>query len=227
MRPVLRAPLSSVRACAQALYAFREAARLRGDDRELLGHCALAALDVGLFEEALYHAGRALALGGTPLPQVSSLVAQAVAKDLKASDGTKTRRLLEKAHVLLEDYCAAAPTSAVHWEARLHLEQHCGGAGGAAAGAAGVKRTLRLQLAAYRNHAPWTSDAATLGAVVEVAAQLVEALLDKGDAAHVQAARKMVDGLLYAASEKLAASPGCESLRMLQSRIKRHDDDDD
>jgi hypothetical protein len=212
----------------QALYAFREAARLRGDDRELLGHCALAALDVGLFEEALYHAGRALALGGTPLPQVSSLVAQAVAKDLKASDGTKTRRLLEKAHALLEDYCAAAPTSAVHWEARLHLEQHCGGAGGGAAGAAGVKRTLRLQLAAYRNHAPWTSDAATLGAVVEVAAQLVEALLEGGggeDGGELREAKRLVDELQHAASEKLAATEGCEQLRMLQAKIARHDDD--
>jgi len=38
--------------------------------------------------------------------------------------------------------------------------------------------------------------------------------------------KKLVDELLYAASEKLAASPGCESLRMLKSRVARHDDDD-
>ena len=31
--------------------------------------------------------------------------------------------------------------------------------------------------------------------------------------------------LLHAASDKLAATPGCESLRMLKARIHRHDDD--
>ena len=58
----------------------------------------------------------------------------------------------------------------------------------------------------------------------EVAAQLVEKQLESGDVALFKQAKTLVDKLLYAASEKLAATPGCESLRMLMSRIQRHDD---
>ena len=56
--------------------------------------------------------------------------------------------------------------------------------------------------------------------------QFVEMLLDSGESADLREAKKLVEALLYEASEKLAATPGCESLRMLQARIRRHDDDD-
>ena len=58
-----------------------------------------------------------------------------------------------------------------------------------------------------------------------MAAQLVESQLENGDVPLLRAAKAMVDALLYEASEKLAASSGCEQLRMLMSRIQRHDDD--
>ena len=58
-----------------------------------------------------------------------------------------------------------------------------------------------------------------------VAIELCEATLDFNDLFSILKTPEL-DELLYAAGEKLAASPGCESLRMLQSRIKRHDDDD-
>ena len=38
-------------------------------------------------------------------------------------------------------------------------------------------------------------------------------------------AKVLVGDLLYAATKKLSATEGCEQLRMLESRIKRHEDD--
>ena len=205
----------------EALFAFREACKLRGDSWELWQHTALAALDLGRFDEAVHAAGMSMKFGGPPAPQVSSLVAQAVAKDVKdTADGERTqRRLLPKARALLEQSCQVSPTELAHWEARLHLEDKCGDADGKI----GV---LVAQLDATKAHTEWTADPAALDAVAEVAAQLVEAQLETAALAHFKAARKLVDDLLYAASEKLAASPGCESLRMLAARIKRHDEDD-
>ena len=58
----------------EALYAFRGACKLRGDQPDLWTHAALAALDVGHFEEAIFCSQRAVGLGGAPAPQVSSLV---------------------------------------------------------------------------------------------------------------------------------------------------------
>ena len=47
-------------------------------------------------------------------------------------------------------------------------------------------------------------------------ASLVEAKLECGEPAELREAKKLVEGLLYIASENLAASEGCENLRMLQ-----------
>jgi tetratricopeptide (TPR) repeat protein len=201
----------------EALYAFREACRLRGDDAQLWQHAALAALDVGFFEEALYLASRNLALGGSPLPQVSSLLAQAVASDVAGTDGRRARRLLERTRTLLAQSCAARPTDAIHWEARLHLDEKCGTE-------KDTKGTLREQLGAYQRNAPWKEDASTLDTTVEVAAQLVEKLLDSGDHAEFVEARKLVEHMYHHASDKLAATQGAESLRMLQAKIQRHGD---
>ena len=44
-------------------------------------HSGLAALDLGRFEETVYAAGMSLKLGGSPAPQISSLLAQAFARD--------------------------------------------------------------------------------------------------------------------------------------------------
>ena len=202
----------------EALYAFREACRLRGDDARLWGHAALAALDVGRFDEAIYDTTRTISLGGPPLPQVSSLVAQAVVQDVKDSDGERSRRLLDKAVALLELSCTSQPLEAAHWEARLHVVRRVGTADE-------LPAILRLQLEAYRKHMRWLEQPDELDAVVEVCAQLVEALLESGEDAALREAKKLVEEMLHAASNKLAASQGCESLRMLQAKIRRHDDD--
>jgi len=76
----------------EALYAFRQACALRSDNWQLWQHAALAALDVGLFEESIFSAGRSLSLNGPPAPQISSLISQAVAKDIKGTDGRCARR---------------------------------------------------------------------------------------------------------------------------------------
>ena len=114
-----------------------------------------------------------------------------------------------------------APTHAVHWEARLHLEQKCGASDDGSA----AREVLQEQLDAYKAHLPWKTNNDALEQVAEVAAQLVESQLESGEVPLLRAAKAMVDAMLYAASEKLAASPGCEQLRMLMSRIQRHDDD--
>ena len=205
----------------EALYAFREACKFRGDSWQLWQHTALAALALGRIEETIQAEGMSLKCGGPPAPQVSSLVAQAVAKDVRdgSDDGRTTRRLLPKARQLLKTSCETKPTDAAHWEARLHLEKKYGTSGE-------VSACLRAQLAAYQAHAPWRTDTPTLSAVSEVAAQLVEVMLEGGALKEAREARALVEGLLHEASEHLAASPGCEELRMLLSRIQRHLDDD-
>lgn len=65
----------------EALYAFREACKLCGNSSDLWMHSGLAALDLGRFEETVYAAGMSLKLGGSPAPQISSLLAQAFARD--------------------------------------------------------------------------------------------------------------------------------------------------
>ena len=205
----------------EALYAFREACKLRGDSWQLWQHTALAALALGRIEETIQAEGMSLKNGGPPAPQVSSLVAQAVAKDVRdgSDDGRTTRRLLPKARQLLKTSCDAKPTDAAHWDARLHLEKAYGTSEEVAA-------CLRAQLDAYRTHAPWRTDSATLSAVSEVAAQLVEVMLESGELKEMRDARALVEALLHEASEHLVASPGCEELRMLLSRVQRHLDDD-
>jgi hypothetical protein len=90
-----------------------------------------------------------------------------VAKDVKEDghDGQRTRRLMPKARALLTASTAVMPADGAHWEARLHLEKQC-------AGAEEVRGVLLAQLAAYRQHTPWTSDADALDALSEVAAQV-------------------------------------------------------
>jgi tetratricopeptide (TPR) repeat protein len=206
----------------EALYAFREACKLRCDSWQLWQHTALAALDLGRFDETVYSARQSLKFGGQPAPQISSLVSQAIARDLKdTADGTRARHLLPQARELLADSCAREPTNAIHWEARVHLEKRCNGDDGDGAS----RRCLEEQLAAYKKHTAWKTKPDALEAVTEVAAQLVEALLETGEASNVKTARKLVEGLLHAASEHLAATEGCEQLRMLMAKIVRHDDD--
>mmetsp|Transcript_34043 Transcript_34043/g.89514 ORF Transcript_34043/g.89514 Transcript_34043/m.89514 type:complete len:370 (+) Transcript_34043:82-1191(+) len=231
----------------EALYAFRQACKLRSDNWQLWQHAALAALDVGLFEEAIFNASRVTSLNGPPAPQISSLVSQAVAKDIKGTDGRYARRLLPKARDLLQNACKVEPTTHLHWESRLHLEKECGSA-------ADVRTCLAAQLQAYREHSKWTKDSATLDITSEVAAQLVEAKLATGDAKEYRECKTIVDEvktapslhhpmtgpsfdlttdyafatqMLHAAGEHLAASPGFESLRMLHASVVRHLDDDD
>jgi len=89
-----------------------------------------------------------------------------------------------------------------------------------------VRECLAAQLAAYKECTEWATNSATLDVVSEVAAQLVEAKLATGEVAEYRECQRLVDAMLHAASEKLAASPGCESLRMLQTTVTRHLDDD-
>ena len=58
-------------------------------------------------------------------------------------------------------------------------------------------------------------------------AQLVELQLECGEADEFKQAKALVTRVLYAARAKLEASQGCDSLKMLMTRITRHDDDDD
>ena len=203
----------------EALYAFREACKLRGDKWQYWQHAALAALDIGRFDEAIYAAQQSLALNGPPAPQISSLIAQAVGQDLAdASDGRKTRRLLPKANTLLETACGMRPLDSVHWDSWLHLADKCGTRAEQCA-------VLRARLDAYQKHTSWKSEPEDLAAVEEVAAQLVVKMLESGEVADLKAAKTMVDKLLHAASDKLAATQGCEGLRMLMAKIQRHSDD--
>jgi hypothetical protein len=90
-----------------------------------------------------------------------------------------------------------------------------------------VRECLAAQLGAYREHmGDWVSETKTLDVVSEVAAQLVEAKLASGDVAEYRSAKRIVEEMLHQASERLAASPGCENLRMLLATCNRHLDDD-
>ena len=207
----------------EALFAFREACKLRGDSHSLWQHASLAALDLGRFEEAIYGAMHSLKLGGQPMPQISSLVAQAVAKDVKEEGGIgadirRTRRLLPKARALLEASCNSMPLENVHWEARLHLEKECGTM-------VEVVECNHKRLEALMTHTKWKEEPGALDDVSEILAQLVEAVLEVNEPKETRRVKAIVETTLYAASDKLAATPGCESLRMLKSRIDRHDDD--
>ena len=90
-----------------------------------------------------------------------------------------------------------------------------------------VRECLAAQLDAYREHmGDWVSETKTLDVVSEVAAQLIEAKLASGDVAEYRSAKRIVEEMLHQASERLAASPGCENLRMLLATCNRHLDDD-
>jgi hypothetical protein len=359
----------------EALYAFRQACALRSDNWQLWQHAALAALDVGLFEESIFSAGRSLSLNGPPAPQISSLISQAVAKDIKGTDGRCARRSCPRRasclHVLTTAparslslslfptgtrvgscprRASCLPTARVPsrmsrctgrrdctsksnagqprrcaWRplpsptlgcpptlapphphlsplalvmARLLLppdtnpedDDHLfveeptiaaetlifarqsdsrGSPFLAAilrhpppplppprslasprahailpsflpppplspspplsltAPCVQVRECLAAQLGAYREHmGDWVSETKTLDVVSEVAAQLVEAKLASGDVAEYRSAKRIVEEMLHQASERLAASPGCENLRMLLATCNRHLDDD-
>jgi tetratricopeptide (TPR) repeat protein len=109
----------------EALYAFRQACALRSDNWQLWQHAALAALDVGLFEESIFSAGRSLSLNGPPAPQISSLISQAVAKDIKGTDGRCARRSCPRRasclHVLTTAPARALSLSLPHRYARRLL----------------------------------------------------------------------------------------------------------
>jgi hypothetical protein len=358
----------------EALYAFRQACALRSDNWQLWQHAALAALDVGLFEESIFSAGRSLSLNGPPAPQISSLISQAVAKDIKGTDGRCARRSCPRRasclHVLTTAptrslslslfptgtrvgscprrasclptarvpsrmsrctgrrdctsksnagqprRCACPPPSPTlgcpptlapphphlspsplamallllppdtNPEDDDHLfveeptiaaetlifarQSDSRGSPFLAAEAAEaailrhlcrrpaasprhvhtraafpppplppspplsltapcvqVRECLAAQLGAYREHmGDWVSETKTLDVVSEVAAQLVEAKLASGDVAEYRSAKRIVEEMLHQASERLAASPGCENLRMLLATCNRHLDDD-
>lgn len=133
-------------------------------------------------------------------------------------NGRTSRLLLDKTRALLQASCGVRPADATHWEAALHLERVCGTEDD-------VLGVLRSRFAAFCEHLPWKSDPEALKPLAEVAAQLVVSLLDSGEVAQMKEAKKLVDGLLHAASENLVATEGCENLRMLEAKIKRHNDD--
>ena len=71
----------------EALYAFREVTRLRGDDWRHWQNRALSAVSLAHFEEALFCARRSMEAGGPADAEVTSLVAQALHKRLPAAHG--------------------------------------------------------------------------------------------------------------------------------------------
>mmetsp|Transcript_12051 Transcript_12051/g.31637 ORF Transcript_12051/g.31637 Transcript_12051/m.31637 type:complete len:343 (+) Transcript_12051:70-1098(+) len=203
----------------EALYAFKEACRLRSDSWQLWGQQAVCAVELGYIEQALFASMMAQQAGGPPNGPVSSLCAQAVAKDVRdASGGGRSRRLLPRMRNLLAQNTAQEPTEQRHWEVRLFLEKECGTR-------AELRAVHKEQVAALRHATTWRSDAATLDTFSECVAQQVELQLECGDEAEFKEAKELVDALLYEAREKLEASAGCESLKMLQTRLNRHVDD--
>jgi len=203
----------------EALFAFKEACRLRGDSWQLWAQQAVAAVELGYFEQALFSETMAMKMGAPPNGPVASLCAQAVAKDVKDAVGSRSRRLLPRMRELLASNTAKEPTEQRHWEVRLFLENECGSR-------AELRAVHKEQMCALRAATNWRSDAGTLETFSEVVAQLVELQLESGDDVEIREAKRTVDELVYQASEKLEASPGCEALKMLQQRLNRHIDDD-
>ena len=88
----------------EALYAFREVTRLRGDDWRHWQNRALSAVSLAHFEEALFCARRSMEAGGPADAEVTSLVAQALHKRLPAAHGATGDRLFTK----LRAFCVLA-----------------------------------------------------------------------------------------------------------------------
>ena len=97
----------------EALYAFREVTRLRGDDWRHWQNRALSAVSLAHFEEALFCARRSMEAGGPADAEVTSLVAQALHKRLPAAHGATGDRLFTK----LRAFCVLCCTSS-------HLTEH-------------------------------------------------------------------------------------------------------
>jgi hypothetical protein len=203
----------------EALFAFREACRLRGDSWQLWQQQAVVAVELGRFDQALFASLRGMQTGGEPQGPVCSLVAQAVAKDVRGAEGSSARRLLPRLRELLDLNCARQPSELRHWEVRIYVERECGTRDE-------VGGVLKAEVRALRETTEWTTDAPTLEAFSEVVAQLVEHHMQGGDADQIRAVAALVEDVLHLATEKLAASPGCEALRMLQTSLRRHMDDD-
>ncbi|EOD28196.1 hypothetical protein EMIHUDRAFT_234946 [Emiliania huxleyi CCMP1516] len=185
----------------EALCAFREACRLRGEKHELWKSSAALAADLSMYSEAIFRGRRALETGGAPDPVLAAVLADAVVKDTRAADMTGARRLLPQLRTLLGLYTAAQPGAAQHWQTALYVERK-------------------------RASTEWTKDAAALDAVSEAAAQLVEARLDSGcEPGELKRLGATVDELVHAAAERLAATAGSEGLRMVQARLRRHLED--
>ena len=204
----------------EALYAFREACRLRGDQWQLWQQQAATAIELGCFELALFACTKASETGGPPSVQAASIIVQAVAKDLRTAEGSRAGRLLPRARALCEANCAKEPDVNAHWEVRLHLERECGTR-------ADLRQALKEQVAALENSTLWETDVKALDEFSEAVAQLVELQLECGEAGEFKAAKSLVTRTLYAARAKLEASAGCDSLKMLAARLARHDEDDD
>ena len=95
----------------EALYAFREVTRLRGDDWRHWQNRALSAVSLAHFEEALFCARRSMEAGGPADAEVTSLVAQALHKRLPAAHGATGDRLFPssaRSACLLHEGAAAA-----------------------------------------------------------------------------------------------------------------------
>ena len=205
----------------EALFAFREACKLQSHNAELWMHAALAALDLGHFHEAIY-AEALLDYGGAPAPQISSLLAQAVAKDLKdEGDGRRTRLLLDRCRILLVASTQRVPTHAVHWDAR-----GCTSSKSAARTTAPLRarcwrsswRRTRRTCRGRRTMPRWSRSLRWRHSSSRVswkARRGAPAACSEGDAgrAAVRSQRE---------ARRVAR---CEQLRMLMSRIQRHDDD--
>ena len=121
---------------------------------------------------------------------------------------------------LLIEHTTREAAARKHWAVRAYLARECGPP-------AELRAALAGELEALRGRPEWKSDAKALDDLSEVAAQLVEARLDGGDDGEVREARKIVRELLHGATDTLGATQGAESLRMLQTRLDRHFDEDD
>jgi len=205
----------------EALFAYREASRLRPDEHQLALNAARAAADAGAHEEAAYRCMRLAEQRALCDEDTCALLAQAAVKLKKAPDASSFSRLLPKVRALLALYCELEKERVAHWDVALYLERACGSK-------ADALRCLDGRLTALCATRLWRTDAAKLSEVSEAAAQMVEARLGGGAPSHEEMVKsaQTVSQLLHEASEHLAASSGCEELRMLQTRLQRHIDDE-
>ena len=163
----------------EALFAYRESCRLQPTAPSFWLGAAMICFELGLFEESVFRAKRALDVGSPPDAELASLLAQVAAKSVASLEGVSGSRLTPRVQELCVLHCEKEPNAPKHWAVRAYLARECGPP-------AEQRAALFGQLEALRARPEWRTEVAALDLLSEVAAQLVEARLDGGDDAEVR-----------------------------------------